>query len=116
MIRGLGIDLTELSRIKAAQERNSHFAEKVLTSKELAAYSALEGQRALEYLAGRFSVKEAYAKAYGTGLGKVALQDVETLTGNNGQPVITKHPATALVHVSISHTAELVMTEVVLED
>ncbi|WP_125705776.1 holo-ACP synthase [Lacticaseibacillus daqingensis] len=115
MIKGLGIDITELARIEAAQNKNAHFAQKVLTEAELAQYQALSGRRAVEYLAGRFSVKEAYAKAYGTGLGTVALQDVETLTQAGGQPVITRHPFAGRALVSISHTATLVMTEVILE-
>ncbi|WP_225048691.1 holo-ACP synthase [Lacticaseibacillus kribbianus] len=115
MIKGLGIDLTAIARIEQAQAKNPHFAKKVLTEAELAQYQALAGRRASEYLAGRFSVKEAYAKAYGTGLGRVGLQDVETLSGDAGQPVITKQPYDGPAHVSISHTQDLVMTEVILE-
>ncbi len=116
MIKGLGIDLTEIARIEQAQAKNPHFAAKVLTPAELAQYQALSGRRALEYLAGRFSVKEAYAKAFGTGLGRVGLQDVETLSEALGRPVITAQPFAGRAHVSISHTQDLVMTEVILEE
>ncbi|WP_179396109.1 holo-ACP synthase [Lacticaseibacillus absianus] len=115
MIYGMGIDITDLARIEAAQTKNPHFARKVLTPAEWAQYTALSGQRALEFLAGRFSVKEAYAKAYGTGLGRVGLQDVETLNAPSGKPELTRHPYTGRALVSISHTATLVMTEVILE-
>ena len=115
MIYGIGIDLTEIARIDAAQRRNSHFANKILTTAELAAYQALPEARAVEFLAGRFSLKEAYAKAYGTGIGAVGLHDVECLNNAAGKPVLTKHPFAGNAFVSISHTDALVMTEVILE-
>lgn len=115
MIYGLGIDATDIARVVAAQERNIDFAAKVLTPKELAFYQTLKERRAAEFLAGRFSVKEAYSKAFGTGLGKVQLQDVETLNNEAGKPVITKHPFDGKAFVSITHTDTLVFTEVILE-
>ncbi|WP_461214632.1 holo-ACP synthase [Lacticaseibacillus sp. GG6-2] len=115
MIYGIGVDLTQIARIVAAQTKNAHFASKILTTAELAAFSQLSGVHAAEFLAGRFSLKEAYAKAYGTGLGPVNLHDVECLNDDVGKPVITKHPYAGKAFVSISHTDELVMTEVILE-
>lgn len=114
MISGIGVDVTELARIARAQERNQHFARKVLGNREYAYWQRLQGKRALEYLAGRFSVKESYAKAYGSGIGTVALHDVETLTDTNGRPVVYG-PHAGVAHVSISHTDTLVFTEVILE-
>ncbi|MFD1393052.1 holo-ACP synthase [Lacticaseibacillus jixianensis] len=116
MIYGIGVDLTELARIKQAQEKTPGFAEKVLTEAELAAYAQFSGKRAIEYLAGRFSVKESYAKAYGTGIGQVALHAIETLDDEAGKPVVTKHPFAGPALVSISHTDHLVMTQVILEE
>lgn len=115
MIYGLGVDITEIARIQKAQAKRADFAEKILTPAELLKFNSFAGKRAAEYLAGRFSVKEAYAKAYGTGLGEVGLQDVECLDNERGKPVITKHPFDGIAHVSISHTDALVMTEVILE-
>ncbi|MFD1432660.1 holo-ACP synthase [Lacticaseibacillus yichunensis] len=115
MIAGLGIDLTEIARIQEAQARNPHFAEKVLTPRELAIFEQLAPARAAEWLAGRFSVKESYSKAFGTGLGKVALHDVEVLDDASGKPIVTAHPFAGRALVSISHTQTLVMTEVILE-
>lgn len=115
MIYGIGVDLTDIARIQKAQTKHTDFAAKVLTANELAVFKTLEAKRAAEFLAGRFSVKEAYAKAYGTGLGAVGLQDVECLNQANGRPEITKHPFAGIAHVSISHTDTQVMTEVILE-
>ena len=78
-------------------------------------YQQLDGRRAVEYLSGRFSAKESYSKAFGTGLGKVALQDVEILNNELGKPILTKHPFSGQAFVSISHSETLVFTEVILE-
>ncbi|KRN27882.1 4-phosphopantetheinyl transferase [Lactobacillus selangorensis] len=115
MIFGIGIDMTEIGRIHAAQAKNAHFAEKVLTAGELEIFKSYQGKRQDEFLAGRFSVKEAYSKAYGTGLGTVQLHDVETLMDDLGKPVITKQPFAGRALVSISHTADYVVTQVLLE-
>lgn len=121
MIVGIGIDITEIHRIQEAQERNANFAETVLTSKELDCFNALPevGHRRFEYLAGRFSAKESYSKAYGSGIGKsVGLKDVEILNDEQtGRPVVTAHPfeTQGQALISISHTADLVMTQVLLQ-
>ncbi|WP_057002840.1 holo-ACP synthase [Agrilactobacillus composti] len=118
MIIGIGVDLAEIDRIKAAQESNAEFAAKVLTTKELADFQKLPetGHRRYEYLAGRFSAKESYSKAYGSGLGKVALHDVEILNDpDTGRPIITKHPFDGQALISISHVTNLVMTQVILQ-
>lgn len=116
MIYGIGIDLTDIPRITQAYQRNQRFAEKVLTEKELAVFHQTTNQKfQMEYLAGRFSAKESYSKAYGTGLGKIGLHDIEILDDSLGKPVITKQPYTGAAHVSISHTDVLVTTEVIIE-
>lgn len=115
MIKGIGVDVSEIARIADAQRRHEDFARKVLTANEYAQWQQYHGRRADEYLAGRFSVKESYAKAYGTGLGPVQLHDVETLSDPSGRPYIAKGPHKGPAHVSISHSRELVFTEVILE-
>ncbi len=86
MIHGLGVDITDIARVVQAQTRNDHFAVKVLTPAELAQFQAYAGQRAWEYLAGRFSAKEAYSKAYGTGIGTVAGRILRLLITTTGGP------------------------------
>lgn len=115
MIAGLGIDLAEIDRFEKAQSKNSHFAEKVLTANELALFRRYTGRRAFEFLAGRFAVKEAFSKAYGTGIGPVPLQAIETLNDAKGKPYIKQDLFEGTVHVSLSHTTTLVMAEVILE-
>ncbi|GAJ27386.1 holo-[acyl-carrier protein] synthase [Liquorilactobacillus sucicola DSM 21376 = JCM 15457] len=118
MIYGIGIDITDIARIEKAWKEHQGFIEKVLTPKEHKDFDRLGQRRKNEFLAGRFSAKESYSKALGTGIGKHAgFHEIEILNNEEtGKPELTMHPADCLIgHVSISHTAELVMTEVILE-
>ncbi|WWL93707.1 holo-ACP synthase [Pediococcus acidilactici] len=115
MIYGIGIDITNIDRFKALHNPTS-FIKKVLTDKEQAELAGKSGQRAYEFLAGHFSVKESYSKAYGTGLGKkLNFQDIEVEYDDNGRPVISNHPFAGVAHVSISHSKHHVVTQVILE-
>ena len=80
MIKGIGIDAVELSRIKPIVEKQGSFIQRVLTPNELTPFEKLSTKRQIEFLAGRFACKEAFSKAWGTGIGKVGLQDIEVLT------------------------------------
>lgn len=117
MIAGIGIDVTELGHIKDAIAKHPQFAQHVLTPVELKQYQQFHGQRAIEYLGGRWSLKESFSKAMGTGIGRtVNFQNVEIIDQANGRPVVTKSPFDGRVHVSVSHTDKIVMTEVLLEE
>lgn len=116
MIKGIGIDLTEIARVKKAAEAHAQFTAHVLTAAEEQQYVQFSGQRAAEYLAGRWSLKESFAKAYGTGIGaQLGFHDIEIIDNQVGAPIVTKSPYNGNAHVSVSHTATLVMTEVILE-
>ncbi|MBN6888585.1 holo-[acyl-carrier protein] synthase [Cytobacillus horneckiae] len=115
MIIGIGIDITELSRIKTMAARQARFVDRILTANEKAVYEALSEKRKVEYLAGRFSAKEAFSKAYGTGIGKdLSFKDIETATHDSGKPIIVK-PLKDGVHLSISHSKEYAVAQVVIE-
>lgn len=116
MIAGIGIDVAEIDRIKRAVEKTPSFINKVLTKGEQAQLATLKNQRYYEYIAGRFSLKEAYSKALGTGIGRhVSFLDVEIIDNELGQPVVVSHPFDGPAHASVSHTGQLVFTEVILE-
>lgn len=117
MIKGLGIDITEIDRVAQMAQRHAQYVDRILTPAEREQYNRFSGQRANEYLAGRWSLKESFSKAWGTGIGKeVGFQDIEIIDNRRGAPVVTKSPFTGRVHASVSHTAELVMTEIILEE
>jgi holo-[acyl-carrier protein] synthase len=116
MIKGIGIDITEISRIKAILERQPKFAERILTKHEKNRYTSLSGPRKAEFLAGRFAAKEAFSKAYGTGIGNsLAFLDIEIAVDLNGKPFIQK-PFSEGVHLSITHSREYAAAQVVIEE
>ncbi len=117
MIRGVGIDSVEVERMKKIVEKGDKFAKRVLTPKEFAQYQQLNGKRKVEYLGGRFSLKESFSKAMGTGLGKyVGFQDIETLWDDLGHPVMTSTKFSGNIFPSITHDDYEVITFVVLEE
>lgn len=116
MIKGIGIDIVEIERVQKIVDRGERFAKKVLTPKEFEVYQDLSDHRKVEYLGGRFSIKESFSKAMGTGLGKqVSFQDVETLWDELGKPVTTSKVFDGKIHSSISHDQHEIVTMVVLE-
>lgn len=116
VIKGIGIDITEIERIEEMIQKHSQFVPKILTAGEKEQYDKLGGKRAVEYLAGRWSLKESFSKAYGTGIGSaVSFQDIEVIDNQLGAPIVTKSPFKGRVHASVSHTATNVMTEIILE-
>ena len=117
MIKGVGIDSVEVERIKKIVDKGDSFAKKVLTPNEFAQYQKMKGKRKVEYLGGRFSLKESFSKAMGTGLGKyVGFQDVETLWDDLGHPVMTSTKFDGKIFPSITHDKQEIITFVVLEE
>lgn len=119
MIFGTGIDAQEISAVQKLVERRPRFVDVILTANERAVFDERKGKHQWEYLAGRFSLKEAYSKAIGTGIGSaVHWHDLETDYTAQGAPVLVKHPYDKQyqAHISISHTGDSVHTSVILED
>lgn len=116
MIKGIGIDIVELERMKEKYERNNRLAERILTPEERKVFASLSGKRKIEFLGGRFAAKEAFAKARGTGIGKhLSFQDIEIKNDDCGKPVIVK-PISGGVHLSISHSEEYAIAQVIIEE
>ena len=116
MIFGIGLDVIELQRIEEAVARNARFVERVLTAEEETVYSTLGPRRKIEFLVGRYAAKEAFAKAYGTGIGSaVSFQSLTVLPNELGQPCFVRHPFAGTVHVSITHDRSRALAQVILE-
>ena len=125
MIAGIGIDIVEIARLKAAIEKfGSHFIARMCTEREQAGHSRLsEGD--IIYYAGRWAAKEAVAKALGCGIGEhCALTDLEILDDPQGKPEVklsgaAKATADRLkvskVHLSISHEKHYAIATALLE-
>lgn len=115
MIKGIGIDIIELSRIQDILNRQKRFVDRVLTPNERLKFEDLSPARKVEFLAGRFAAKEAYSKANGTGIGEeLSFLDIEIETDDSGKPVITKPRSRA--HLSISHSRDYAAAQVIIEE
>lgn len=124
MILSIGIDIVEVYRIRDVIARTPRFAERVYTVRERE-YCDGKGRAAAQSYAGRFAAKEAFLKALKTGWrGKITWQDIEVVSDTNGAPalsitgeakMILKNRGASLVHLSISHTRDHAIAEVILE-
>jgi|SRR5690625_60347 len=117
MIIGTGIDMIELDRIEALAKRKPRFVDKILTEEERVLFQQKKtDQLKVEFLAGRFAAKEAFAKAYGTGIGKIGFHDMAILTGDHGEPIFQfKLKNHFKVHISISHSRTFAIAQVIIE-
>jgi holo-[acyl-carrier protein] synthase len=125
MIVGTGVDLSEVNRIRASIERfGDRFIHRIYTPAEIA-YVERKANRYERYAA-RFAAKEAGMKAIGTGWKRgVRWQDFEVINLPSGKPTLRLHGVAALVaeklgvkniSLSLTHTAELGMAHLILED
>ncbi|WP_077620340.1 holo-ACP synthase [Bacillus sinesaloumensis] len=115
MIIGTGIDIVELDRIKKILHRQKKFVDRILTDAEKEKFLQLSETRKVEFLAGRFAVKEAYSKAVGTGIGEsLSFLDIEVLSDEKGKPVLTK-PISQKAHLSITHSKDYAVAQVIIE-
>lgn len=107
-----GIDLIRTNRLEAVNPRiRERFIQRVFTQAEQA-----QAKDDNETLSGLFAAKEAVSKALGTGIGKVAWQDIEILHEWSGEPILHLHGNALLVaqdkglrqwSVSITHDGGL---------
>lgn len=87
MIVGLGTDIADISRIAQVYGRTGQdFVDRILTDAEKQTIPQ-NPDRLYAFLAKRFAVKEAAAKALGTGIGNgVSFHDFETIHDSSGAP------------------------------
>ena len=115
MIKGIGLDVTEIERITVAHDRSSKFKERILTTQEIKRFEKLSEMRQLEFLAGRFAAKEAVANALGTGIGKsCSFHDIEVLPNEVGKPMLFFKGIEVKGHISITHTKQFAAAQVIL--
>lgn len=115
MIKGIGVDIIELSRIEELITRQRKFIDRILTDREKQIFEGLSERRQIEFLAGRFAAKEAYSKAAGTGIGKeISFLDIEIQSDDLGKPHIVKPQSQA--HLSISHSRDYAVAQVIIEE
>ena len=124
MIVGTGIDITEVARIREAIQRHGErFLQRIFTEGEIQ-YCESKVNRVERYAA-RFAAKEAGMKAIGTGWKHgVRWRDIEVARKPGGRPTLLLHGKAAEfaaklgatnVVLSLTHTAEQAMAQVILE-
>ncbi len=109
MIKGVGVDIVEISRIKKVVEsRGDKILERLFTERELETMS-----RKYQTIAGRFAAKEAIVKALGVGIGLISWKDIEIIKDKLGKPRVyltgsalrrRKTMGIFKIHISISHS------------
>ena len=124
MIVGTGIDITEVPCIREAIQRHGErFLQRIFTEGEIQ-YCESKVNRVERYAA-RFAAKEAGMKAIGTGWNHgVRWRDIEVARKPGGRPTLLLHGKAAEfaaklgatnVALSLTHTAEQAMAQVILE-
>ncbi|MBF8378147.1 holo-ACP synthase [Alicyclobacillus mali] len=129
MILGIGNDVIEIRRIRAAlARRGDAFLERVLAPEERRRARAIsDAARLAEFVAGRFAAKEAIAKAAGCGLARLSMPNVAVSLGDAGLQVVWQ-PSSALwaqfgppdaarvrLHLALTHSGGLAFAVAVLE-
>jgi len=124
MIISIGIDLVEVSRIEEVfARRGERFRARVFTERE-ATYCESLGSKFPSYAA-RFAAKEAVMKALGTGWSEgVGWKDIEVVSQPGGAPRIELYKralkrmqeiGATRVHVSLTHSGDWAIAQVVLD-
>ncbi len=124
MIVGLGVDIAEVDRVRAAIERRGQaFLKRLFTPREIA-YCETHRNRYERY-AGRLAAKEAAMKALGTGWSRgVRWIDIEIVPLPSGKPSLelrgrAREFAERLevknISLTITHTGNTALAQVIFE-
>ncbi|MEI7541657.1 MAG: holo-ACP synthase [bacterium] len=110
MIKGIGVDICDIKRLKTAIKKNKRFLKRVYSDREIQ-YCSGKKNSILNF-AGRFAVKEAFIKAVSTDK-SISLNEIEVVNNNHGKPEIVLNLAIKTIlkkkkaknlSISISHT------------
>lgn len=111
MIKGVGIDMVEISRLKQAIIRwGQDFLNRVFTKEEIK-YS-MHKRFPYQHLAARFAAKEAIMKAFGNN--GLIFKDIEIINDKFGKPSCKIHKKTKRIHLSIAHTDKYAIATAVI--
>ena len=123
MIHGIGTDIVDIARIRRFLERHGErAAQRILAQRELEGFSAAREPAA--FLAKRFAAKEAFSKAFGSGLqSPVTLHSVAVDHDDQGKPLLVYGSSLAALmrsrrlaaHLSLSDDVAFAIAFVVIE-
>lgn len=128
MIYGIGHDVLEIERISTLMEGplKKKFMERILTAREIQLSECRE-RKLSEFVAGRFSAKEAIVKALGCGIGAtIGFTDIEIIPDSLGKPEVLLSAVVwsrlnlpegqnYKIHLTITHERRLASTFAVVE-
>ncbi len=128
MILGIGNDIVDISRFnKVLTTHRKKFLTKYFLPNEIA-YACMYKTKFTEKMASAWAVKEATAKALGTGIDQgVTLQDIELVRNTGGVPAVVLHhtahqvaktisgDSTYDIFVSVSHDGNMAFATVILQ-
>jgi len=123
MIYGIGTDIIEVERIRGFIAKGDAFKERVFTPDEIVYSDSFRDPA--PFYAARFSAKEAFVKALGTGFTSgIGFNQIEVYHVELGKPEIrltgkakevAEEKGITRIHVSISHVKEWANAVVILE-
>lgn len=122
-IRGHGIDLVSIERIRKILEKEcNHFEQRVFSAGEIAYCRGKKDP--YPYFAARFAAKEAYGKALKLGLGPSGdFAEIEVVNEASGAPTLRvsgraaevfRASGSTQIFLSLSHEGDLAMASVIL--
>ncbi len=123
MIKGIGIDIIEVSRVENAVKKNRRFLDKIFSEREI---EYIEKRNYNKFtIAGLFASKESVSKALGTGIRGFSWMDIEITHNSLGKPEVElKRNAKKLaeekdinsISVSISHIKDQALSISIAEE
>ena len=124
MVVGVGVDIIEIGRIEEALNRRGvRFRNRVFTPAEIE-YCEAQGSKYASYAA-RFAAKEAAMKALGKGwFDGISWTEIEVSRSESGPPSLSflgnalerfQQLGGSRVHLSLSHSRDLAIAQVVME-
>ncbi len=116
MIKGTGIDIVEINRIKnAVKQYGDKFLSRIFTPHEIKYCTSFNKLKYPE-LSVRFAAKEAYSKACGTGMVGIKWRQIEVVNDKNGKPYLKiKGKIEKNAHITLSHSKDYAVASVVIE-
>ena len=124
MILGLGMDISEVARVKSSLDRfGESFLKRILHPEEISYCRTYRNPA--QYVAVRFAAKEAISKAFGTGIGaQLGWHDMEICRKESGEPYVVLHGGGMKLFeargakqllISLTHTENFVAAVAILE-
>jgi holo-[acyl-carrier protein] synthase len=123
MVFGIGTDIFEVSRLKVAIEKDKGLLNSIFTETEIAYCEKMASKE--QHYGARFSAKEAFMKALGTGWRfGIRFSDISVINDELGKPLIKlsgkaeeliRQEGITDMHLSLSHTKSHATAFVILE-